>query len=210
VISDPGQVKTIDAARLTEYAKAGSAYDLYELCIRSNVSLEKVALLVVASGLDNLDKLPGYAMTDEVYRVAERRYSEGHFRQQWRRVRVRHNPNYLEAKESREYLKHLATDPDAYRRYHLLLFFQAWAVFWDDAFLKRMINKADSRIIATIPEPLLSEEVCFAAVSRSGNSLRYVPESQRTLPVCMEAVRNDGSAIAFAPARWRDRIRSSI
>lgn len=206
----PDSHRLIDAARLAEYVKAGRAYDLYELCVRSNVSIEKVALLVVASGLDNLENLPGYAMTESVYRVAERRYSKGEQAPQWRRVRTRHNPNYLEAKESREYLKQLAADPDAYRRYHLLLFLQAWAVFWDDAFLKRMIDKADSRIIASVPAELLSEAVCFAAVSRSGSSLRYVPESLRTLPVCLEAVRNDRSAIGFVPARWRDEIKRNL
>lgn len=200
----------LDMTRLVEYVKAGGAYDLNEVCVRSDIPIEKVALVVVASGLDNLDKLPGYAVTEAVYRVAERRYAEGETRRQWQRVRVRHNPNYLEAKDSREYLKRLADDPISYRRHYLLLYFQAWAVFWDDAFLKRMIDRADSRIISSVPEELLSEEVCFAAVSKSGNSLRYVPQSLRTLPVCLEAVRNDGSAIGLTPARWRDRIRRDL
>lgn len=201
---------TIDAARLVEYVKSGNAHDLHELCVRSDVSLEKVALLVVASGLENMDKLPGYAVTERVYRVAEQRFSRGETARLWRSTRTRHNPEYLEAKKSRSDLDSLAADPEAYRRYHIVLFFQAWAVFWDDEFLERMINKGDSRIIASVPGWLLTEKACFAAVSNSGSTLRHVPEYLRTWPVCLQAVRNDSSAIGYTPARWREQIKRDL
>ena len=215
VKNNPAQIKNvpvavIDATLLAEYVATGQAYDLWESCNSANVPLEQVALIVVASGLDNLDKLPGYAMTEAVYRVAEQRFSWGAFNSQWRHTRTRHSPNYLESKTSREQLKRLADDPVAYRRYYARLFFAAWAVFWDDVFLKRMVEKLYGSIIASVPEALLSQSVCFAAVSKSGLFLRHVPASLRTLPVCVEAVRNNSETIQFVPAPLRAQVKSYL
>lgn len=70
-----------------------------------------------------------------------------------------------------------------------------------------MIDKVDSRIIASIPETLLTEKICFTAVSKSGLALRHVPESLRSLAICTQAVQNNAAAIAFTPGRLRDHIR---
>ncbi len=197
----------LDAGLLAEYVKTGLAYDLSVLCRKGDVSLLQVAQIVVASGLDDLDKLPGYAVSREIFELAENLYSIGESRRQWQLVRNRHKPDYLEGRISREALKLLELDTDRTRRHYADVFFRAWAVFWNDGFLDRMINKVDSRIIASIPEALLTEKICFAAVSKSGLALRYVPESMRSLAVCAQAVQNDAAAIAFTPGPLRDQVK---
>ncbi|MDH3690568.1 MAG: hypothetical protein OEU36_14025, partial [Gammaproteobacteria bacterium] len=127
VKNNPSQIRKVPinmctASVLAEYVKSGSAYDLYELCEKSGNPMEKVALILVASGLDDLDALPGYAMTPPVYAMAEQLYSGDTVRHQWQATRTRHKPNYLESKLSREMLKQLQTDPESYRRYHVHLF----------------------------------------------------------------------------------------
>ncbi len=197
----------LDAGILAEYVKTGEAYDLSELCKKSDIPLKQVTQIIVACGLDEVDKLPGYTMTREYFELAENLYSIGTSRQQWKQIRTRHKPEYMEGKLSREALKRIDSDSASSKRHYADIFFRAWAVFWDDAFLKRMIDKIDSQIIASVPETLLTEKVCFVAVSKSGLALRYVPESLRSLPVCTSAVTNNAAAIAFTPSHLRDKIR---
>jgi len=200
----------LDARLLSEYVKTGFAYDLSALCKKGDISLHQVAQIVVASGLDEVDKLPGYAVTRDIFELAENLYSIGESRRQWQLIRNRHKPDYLEGRLSRAALKELELDPSRTRRHYADIFFRAWAVFWDDGFLDRMINKVDSRIIASIPEALLTMKICFAAVSKSGLALRYVPESMRSLAVCTQAVRNNDAAIAFTPAALRDQVKNLL
>jgi hypothetical protein len=197
----------LDASLLAEYVKTGEAYDLSELCKKGDVSLKQVAQIIVANGLEELDKLPGYAMTQETFELAENLYSIGESRRQWQQIRNRHKPDYLEGRLSRETLKSLELDEKKSKRHYADIYFRSWAVFWDEKFLKRMIHKIDSRIIANIPEELITEKVCFAAVAKSGLALRYVPESLRSLAVCTQAVQENPAAIAFTPSRLRDQIR---
>ncbi len=197
----------LDASLLAEYVKTGVAYDLSTLCSKGDVSLVQVAQIIVASGLDELDKLPGYAVTRDIFDLAENIYSIGESRRQWQLIRNRHKPDYLEGRLSREALKLLELDPSRTRRHYADIFFRAWAIFWNDGFLERMVNKVDSRIIASIPEALITEKICFTAVSKSGLALRYVPESMRSLAVCAQAVQNDAAAIAFTPGPLRDQVK---
>lgn len=197
----------LDASLLAEYVKTGFAYDLSALCRKGDVSLLQVAQIIVASELDELDKLPGYAVTQDIFDLAENIYSIGESRRQWQLTRNRHKPDYLEGRLSREALKLLELDPARTRRHYADIFFRAWAVFWNEGFLDRMVNKVDSRIIASIPEALITEKICFTAVSKSGLALRYVPESMRSLAVCAQAVQNDAAAIAFTPGPLRDQVK---
>ena len=197
----------LDASLLAEYVKTGEAYDLSDLCRRGDVSLKQVAQLVAASGLEEVDKLPGYSMTGEIFELAENLYSIGESRRQWQLMRNRHKPNYLESHLSREALKRLELDPVKSKRHYANIYFRAWAVFWDDEFIDRMIHKIDSRIIASLPEELITEKICLTAVSRSGLTLRYVPEWLRSIVVCTRAVENNPAAIAFTPGHLRDQIR---
>ena len=196
----------LDASLLAEYVRTGEAYDLSELCRKGEVSLRQVAQIIVASGLDDLDKLPGYSMTAEIFELAENLYSFGESRRRWQLIRNHHKPNYLEGHLSREALRRLELDGAASKRHYAKVFFRAWAVFWDDEFIERMIRKLDSRIIASLPEELITEEICLAAVTESGLALRYVPESLRSLLVCTRAVENNPAAIAFTPGRMREQI----
>ena len=200
----------LDASLLAEYVKTGVAYDLSALCKKGDVSLIQVAQIIVASGLDEVDKLPGYALTHEVFELAENLYSIGESRRQWQLIRNRHKPDYLEGRLSRGALKQLELDPSRTKRHYADIFFRAWAVFWDEGFLDRMIDKVDSRIIASIPEALLTRKICFSAVSKSGLALRYVPESMRSLAICTQAVRNNAAAIAFTPAPLREQIKNLL
>ena len=197
----------LDAGLLADYVATGAAFDLAELCRKSGISLKQVTHIVVARGLDAIDRLPGYAVTADIFELAEHIYAIGSTRQQWQQVRTRHKPGYLEGRVSRQDLKRLHTDQTASQRHYARIFFWAWAVFWDDDFLNRMMARLDGSIIASLPVELLTEEVCFNAVARSGMSLRYVPDSLRSLPVCIRAVQNEPAAIAFTPARFRDQIR---
>lgn len=197
----------LDASLLAEYVKTGVAYDLSILCRKGDVSLLQVSQIIVASGLDEIDKLPGYAVTQDIFDLAENLYSIGESRRQWQLIRNRHKPDYLEGRISREALRLLELDPTRTKRHYADVFFRAWAVFWDDGFLDRMINKVDSRIIANIPEALLTEKICFAAVSKSGLALRYVPESMRSLAVCVRATQNNPAAIAFTPGPLRHQVK---
>jgi hypothetical protein len=197
----------LDASLLAEYVKTGEAYDLSDLCRRADVSIKQVAQIVVASSLDEVDKLPGYTMTGEVFELAENLYSIGESRRQWQLMRNRHKPSYLESLLSREELKRLELDPVRGKRHYASIFSRAWAKFWDDEFLNRMIHKFDSRIIASLPEELITEKVCLTAVSKSGLMLRYVPVMLRSPVVCAQAVQNDPAAIAFTPGHLRDQIR---
>jgi hypothetical protein len=106
-------------------------------------------------------------------------------------------------------LKRLELDPVKRKRHYANIYFRAWAIFWDDEFLNRMIDKVDSRVIANLPEELITEKDCFAAVSKSGIALRHVPMSLRSLAICIKAVQNDAAAIAFAPSHLREEIRKS-
>ncbi len=197
----------LDAGLLAEYVKTGEAYDLSELCKKGDVSLKQVAQIIVVSGLDGIDKLPGYTMTRETFELAENLYSIGESRRQWQLIRNRHKPDYLEGRLPREALKSLEMDEKKRKRHYADIYFRSWAVFWDEKFLKRMIDKIDSRIIANIPEELITEKICFAAVAKSGLALRYVPESLRSLAVCTRAVQESPAAIAFTPGRLRDQIK---
>ncbi|MBT8438070.1 MAG: hypothetical protein KJP11_11900 [Gammaproteobacteria bacterium] len=200
----------LDPRLLARYVKTGKAYDLSELCKKGDVSLKQVAQIIVASGLEELDKLPGYAMTQESFELAENLYSIGESRRQWQQIRNRHKPSYLEGRLSREDLKRLELDEKNSKLHYADIYFRSWAVFWTDKFLKRMIDKIDSRIIANIPEQLITEEVCFAAVAKSGSTLRYVPESLRSLAVCTQAVQENPAAIGLTPSRLRNQVRQLL
>jgi hypothetical protein len=197
----------LDASLLAEYVKTGEAYDLSDLCRKGDVSIKQVAQIVVASSLDEVDKLPGYTMTGEMFELAENLYSIGESRRHWQLMRNRHKPSYLESLLSREELKRLELDPVKRKRHYANIYFRAWAKFWDDEFLNRMIHKVDCRIIASLPEELITEKVCLTAVSKSGLMLRYVPVMLRSPVVCAQAVQNDPAAIAFTPGHLRDQIR---
>ena len=197
----------LDASLLAEYVKTGEAYDLSDLCRKADVSIKQVAQIVVASNLDGVDKLPGYTMTSEIFELAENLYSRGESRRNWLLVRNRHKPGHLEAALPRTALKRLELDPVKRKRHYADIYFRSWAVFWDDEFLNRMIDKVDSRIIASLPEELITEKNCLNAVSKSGLTLRYVPVSLRSILVCNRAVQNDPAAIAFTPGHLRDQIR---
>jgi hypothetical protein len=197
----------LDARLLAEYTRAGKAYDLSELCHKSGVSLRQVALLVIVGGVDDVASLPGYAVTREIFDIAENIYSVGETRREWQRIRNRHKPAVLESQKSRNELRRLEADPAAMRKHYARIFFKSWAAFWDDDFLCRMIDKLDGRLIASVPLELLTDRVCFAAVAKTGMALRFVPERLRSLVICARAVENDSAAIAFTPSRFRDEIR---
>ncbi len=197
----------LDASLLAEYVKTGEAYDLSDLCRKADVSIKQVAQIVVASNLDGVNKLPGYTMTSSIFEQAEKLYSHGESRRDWLLVRNRHKPGYLEGILPRVALKRLELDPVKRKRHYADIYFRSWAVFWDDEFLNRMIDKVDSRIIASLPEELITEKNCLNAVSKSGLTLRYVPVSLRSILVCNRAVQNDPAAIAFTPGHLRDQIR---
>jgi len=196
----------LNANLLAEYVKTGEAFDLSDLCKKSDVAIKQVAQMVVASNLDGVDKLPGYTMTRDVFEVAQNLYSSGESRRDWILVRNRHKPEYLEATLPRSALKRLELDPVKRKHHYADIYFRSWAVFWDDEFLNRMIRKVDSRIIASTPEELITESNCLNAVSRSGLTLRYVPVSLRSAIVCAQAVQNDPAAIAFTPGHLRKQI----
>lgn len=197
----------LDASLLAEYVKTGEAYDLSDMCRKGGVSIKQVAQIVVASSLDEVDKLPGYTMTGEIFELAENLYSIGESRRDWQLMRNRHKPGYLEGHLTREALKRLELDPVKRKRHYAKIYFRAWAIFWDDEFISRMIDKVDSRIIASLPEELITEKISLTAVSRSGLMLRYVPVLLRSPVVCTRAVQNDPAAIAFTPSHLRDQIR---
>lgn len=197
----------LDARLLAAYVRTGEAYDLAELAKKSGVSLRQVSLLIVARGLDDVDKLPGYTMTREIYDIAENIYSVGENRRRWKSIRNQHKPEILESKKSRREMSELRRDPNAARQYFARVFFNAWAVFWDDGFLLRMIDELDGRLISSAPPDLLDETVCFAAVAKTGTALRFVPEHLRSVAVCARAVASDAGAIAFTPSHLRDQIR---
>ncbi len=197
----------LDANLLAEYVKTGVAYDLSDLCRKADVSIKQVAQIVVACNLDAVDKLPGYTMTSEIFKLAENLYSCGESRRDWLLMRNRHKPNQLESTLPRAALKRLELDPVKRKRHYADIYFRSWAVFWDDEFINRMIHKVDSRIIASLPEELITEKNCLNAVSKSGLMLRYVPASLRSLIVCTQAVQNEPAAIAFTPGDLRDQIR---
>ena len=197
----------LDARMLADYVGTGEAFDLWELARDAGIPLRRVAHLVAARGLDEVDRLPGYTVTADIFELIEDIYCCGASRRDWHRVRTRHKPEYLEGRLSRERIKELAADPEAYRRHYARVYFQAWAVFWDEKFLERMIERIDSRLIMSVPEYLLTEKICFAAVSKSGLALRYVPESFRTPAVCARAVESEPAAIRFTPPQLRDEVR---
>lgn len=212
---NPYQIKRVpqsfvDIKLISDYVINGKAYDLDEICHKADIPVEKVAFAITRSGLDKLDRLPGYAVTSSVYTMAEGLYANDVNKREWQATKTRHKPSYLEGQLSRADLKQLKNDPVAYRRYHISIFFQAWAIYWDEEFLLRMVDRADGRIIAKISESFLNERICFNAVSQSGMLLQFVPETLRTLPVCLQAVQNDKSAMVFIPARWREQIRKSL
>ena len=200
----------LDANLLAEYVKTGEAYDLSDLCRKTGISIRQVTQIVVASNLTGVDKLPGYTMTSEMFELAENLYSCGESRRDWLLVRNRHKPNHLESTLPRAALKRLELDPVKRKRHYADIYFRSWAVFWDDEFLNRMIHKVDGRIIASLPEELITEINCLNAVSKSGLTLRYVPVSLRSLIVCTRAVQNDPAAIAFTPGHLRDQIRELL
>jgi len=197
----------LNANLLADYVKTGEAYDLSDLCRKADISVRQVAQKVVAGSLDGVDKLPGYTMTSEVFEQAEKLYANGASRRDWLLVRNRHKPDYLENTLPRSALKRLELDPEKRKRHYADIYFRSWAKFWDGDFLNRMIDKIDSRIIASLPEELITEENCLNAVSKSGLTLRYVPVSLRSAIVCTRAVKNDAAAIAFTPGHLREQIR---
>jgi hypothetical protein len=197
----------LDASLLVEYVKTGEAFDLSDLCRKSDTSIKQVAQIVVASSLDEVDKLPGYTMTAEIFEMAENLYAIGESRRAWQLMRNRHKPSYLETYVPREALKRLELDPVKRKQHYARVYFRAWAVFWDDEFIDRMIHKVDGRIIASLPEELITEKICLAAVSQMGMMLRYVPLALRSAVVCARAVQNNPAAIAFTPNHMRHQIR---
>lgn len=196
-----------DARLLADYVRTGEAYNLSELANKSGISLRQVTLLIVASGLDDIDKLPGYTVTREIFDIAENIYSIGETRHQWQYVRNHHKPEFLESQKSRQEIRELRRNPAAIHKYYARIFFKSWAAFWDDSFLARIIDELDGRVISNVPQELLNARICFAAVGKTGTALRHVPEHLRSLAICARAVANDSSAIAFTPSRLRDEIR---
>ena len=197
----------LDARLLADYVGTGEAFDLWELARSAGIPLRRIAHLVAVRGLEEVDKLPGYTVTPDIFELIEDLYCCGESRREWQRVRTQHKPEYLEGRMSREQIRRLSQDPEAYRLYYAKVYFESWAVFWDEDFLERMIERVDSRLIMSVPEYLLTQKICFAAVSKWGMALRYMPEPFRTLAVCARAVETDPAAIRFTPAHLRDRVR---
>jgi hypothetical protein len=196
----------LDARLLADYVGTGEAFDLWELAHHADIPLRRVAHLVAARGLDQVDKLPGYTVTADIFELIEDIYACGASRREWQLVRTRHKPEYLEGRLSRQQVNELAQDMVAYRRYYAKVYFRSWAVFWDEKFLERMIERVDSRLIMSVPEYLLTEKICFEAVSRWGMALRYMPERFRSVAICARAVESDPAAIGFTPANLRDEV----
>lgn len=196
----------LDARLLADYVGTGEAFDLWELAHNAGIPLRRVAHLVAARGLDQVDRLPGYTVTADIFELIEDIYACGATRREWQQVRTQHKPEYLEGRLSRQQVKELARDPQAYRRYYAKVYFQSWAVFWDEKFLERMIERVDSRLIMSVPEYLLTEKICFKAVSKWGMALRYMPEQFRTVAICARAVESDPMAIRFTPPNLRDEV----
>jgi len=196
----------LDARLLADYVGTGEAFDLWELCRNADIPLRKVAHLVAARSLDDVDKLPGYTVTRDIYELIEDIYACGATRREWQLVRTQHKPEYLEGRLSREQLRELKADPAAHRLHYARIYFQAWAAFWDEAFLERMIAHVDSRLISSVPEYLLTEKVCFKAVSKWGMALRYMPDKFRTQAICARAVQSDPAALRFTPPHLRDAV----
>jgi len=63
--------------------------------------------------------------------------------------------------------------------------------------------KNDSDLIESVPEKLLTETMCLAAVSKNGMALEYVPETFKTESICLAAVKNYGLALKFTPDSCR-------
>ena len=192
---------------LSEYVSTGQAYDLSELCRRSHIDLSQVTRRAIESGLECINKLPGYAMTADCYRVAERRYANGGERKQWQHTVARHRPTYHDDRLTHPEREALARDADAGRKHYAHVFVQAWAVFWDEGFLGRMIERIDGSIIASVPYELLTEKDCFLAVSKTGMALRFVPPKFRTAVICARAVASSESAMSFTPPALREQVR---
>ena len=75
---------------------------------------------------------------------------------------------------------------------------------WQD--LKVLLYWATARnmeALAYVPEHLLTEEICSAAVSRNGFALSYVPMHLRTEAMCLAAVTQDGEAMRYVPEHLR-------
>ncbi len=192
---------------LGEYVSTGQAFDLSELCRRSHIDLNQVTRRAIECGIECINKLPGYAMTAECYRVAERRYANSSERKQWQHTVTRHRPSYHDDRLTHPEREALAKDADANRKHHVQVFVQSWAVFWDEGFLGRMIGYIDGSIIASVPYELLTEKDCFLAVSKTGMALRFVPPKFRTAVICARAVASSESAMSFTPPALREQVR---
>jgi hypothetical protein len=59
--------------------------------------------------------------------------------------------------------------------------------------------KSDSEKLKKVPEELLTEELCLAAMESNGYALKYVPEALKTEAVCLAAVQHGSLALEFVP-----------
>ena len=50
-----------------------------------------------------------------------------------------------------------------------------------------------------VPEPMKTEEICLAAVRQLGTSLKYVPEPMKTADICRVAVLKNKTAFSYVP-----------
>jgi hypothetical protein len=73
---------------------------------------------------------------------------------------------------------------------------------------KEWLNKIlyDFETIKKIPEELLTEEFCLAAVQRNGMALQFVPDALKTEALCLAALRQDGSALAYVPEALKTEV----
>jgi hypothetical protein len=58
-------------------------------------------------------------------------------------------------------------------------------------------------VIRWIPEKSLTYDICFEAVSRSGDNLEYVPEKYRDADMCLKAVSKRGNVLHLVPVELR-------
>jgi len=57
----------------------------------------------------------------------------------------------------------------------------------------------------SLPEELLTYDICFEAVKSDGRSLKHVPERFRDKELCKQAVKDCGEALQFVPKDLRDK-----
>lgn len=144
----------------------GDRIDIYEE--EFPFGLDDIGLEAIKNGVEVLDKIPGYLISDVVYNVAKELYAQGSTATRWNEVEAEHNLDI-------EY--DLDDEDDAFTKI-------VWRVFWTQEYIENAIKEiytpsTQASFIQYIPREYITPHLGFIITKASHHNYKYLPNNAK-------------------------------